>query len=76
MCFILNTVIFIDAALKRSLNVFFENMFYDFNYLAKGFRMRSKAQSTLNGRFETKRLNHVFGNKFEYTNILETQFPS
>ena len=30
----------------------------------------------LNGRFEAKRLNHVFGNKFKYTNILETQFPS
>ena len=28
------------------------------------------------GRFETKRLNHVFGNKFKYTNILEAQFPS
>ena len=23
-----------------------------------------------------KRLNHVFGNKFKYTDILETQFPS
>ena len=30
----------------------------------------------LNGPFEAKRLNHVFGNKFKYTDILETQFPS
>ena len=30
----------------------------------------------LNGPFVAKRLNHVFGNKFKYTNILETQFPS
>ena len=30
----------------------------------------------LNEPFEAKRLNHVFGNKFKYTNILKTQFPS
>ena len=29
-----------------------------------------------NGRFKAKRLNNVFGNKFKYTNILETQCPS
>ena len=40
--FILNTVIFIDAALNISLRKFENVMFYDFIYLAKGFRMRPK----------------------------------
>ena len=45
--FILNAVIFIDALLNISLKN--ENvMFYDFIYLAKGFRMRPKVGSTLN----------------------------
>ena len=45
--FILNTVIFIDAALNISLINFENVMFYDFIYLAKGFRMRPKVWSTL-----------------------------
>ena len=40
--FILNTVIFIDAALNISLRKFENVMFYHFIYLAKGFRMRPK----------------------------------
>ena len=47
--FILNAVIFIDALWNISLIFFFLNvMFYDFIYLAKGFRMRPKVRSTLN----------------------------
>ena len=46
--FILNAVIFIDALWNISLNVFKNVMFYDFIYLAKGFRMRPKVRSTLN----------------------------
>ena len=45
--FILNTVIFINAALNISLRNFENVMFYDFIYLAKGFRMRPKVRSTL-----------------------------
>ena len=44
----MNTVIFIDAALNISLNYFENVMFYDFIYLAKGFRTRPKVRSTLN----------------------------
>ena len=40
--FILNTVIFMDAVLNISLKMFENIMFYDFIYLAKGFRMRPK----------------------------------
>ena len=40
--FILNTVILIDAALNILLRNFENVMFYDFIYLAKGFRMRPK----------------------------------
>ena len=39
---ILNTVIFTDAALNISLKIFENAMFYDFIYLAKGFRMRQR----------------------------------
>ena len=46
--FILNTVIFINAALNISLKNFENVMFYDFIYLPKGFRMRLKVRSTLN----------------------------
>ena len=45
--FILNTIIFIDAALNISFRKFWNVMFYDFIYLAKGFRMRPKVWSTL-----------------------------
>ena len=55
--FILNTVTFINAALNISFFFFFffffflkrykHVMFYDFIYLAKGFRMRPKVRSTL-----------------------------
>ena len=45
--FILNTVIFIDAALIFHDEKFENGMFYDFIYFAKGFRMRPKVQSTL-----------------------------
>ena len=48
--FILNTVIFIDAALNISLRKFENVMFYDFIYLAKGFRMRPKVRSTFRGK--------------------------
>ena len=44
--FNLNTVTFIDAALNICENV----MFYDFIYLAKGFRMRPKLRSTLRSK--------------------------
>ena len=46
--FILNTVTFIDAALNISLRNGENVMFYDFIYLANGFRMRPKVRSTLN----------------------------
>ena len=45
--FILNTVIFIDAALNISLRSFENEMLYGFIYLAEGFRMRPKVRSTL-----------------------------
>ena len=45
--FILTTVIFIGAALIFHLEHFENVMFYDFIYLARGFRMRPKVRSTL-----------------------------
>ena len=45
--FVLNTVIFIDTALIFHKENFENVMFYDFIYLAKGFRMRPKVRSTL-----------------------------
>ena len=44
--FILNTVILMDAALNISLRNFENVMFYDFIYLANGFRIRPKVWST------------------------------
>ena len=56
--FIWKTVTFIDAALNISFFFFFfflkrykHVMFYDFIYLAKGFRMRSKVRSTVQNSF-------------------------
>ena len=46
--FILNTVIFIAAALNISLRNYINVMVNDFIYLAKGFRMKPKERSTLN----------------------------
>ena len=51
--FILNTVIFIDAALIFHLEKFEIVMFYDFIHLAKGFRMRPKVRSTLSAHLYT-----------------------
>ena len=45
---ILNTVIFIDTALIFHKENFENVMFYDFIYLAKGFRMRPKVRTILN----------------------------
>ena len=60
---ILNTVIFIDAALNFLLK-FFENvMFYDFIYLAKGFRMRPKVRSTLKRHYCNCHLQRLFFNQ-------------
>ena len=61
--FILNTVIFIDAALNISLRKFENVMFYDFIYLAKGFRMRPKVRSTLNTSEIKKSCTYIFKNE-------------
>ena len=56
--FILNTIIFIDAALNISLRKFETLMFlFYFIYLANGFRMRPKVRSSLNSRL---RLENVY----------------
>ena len=54
--FILNTVIFIDAALIFHSENFANVMFNDFIYLAKGFRMRPKVRSILIGFYSPSRL--------------------
>ena len=49
MCFYLKCSYFYRRIVKYFFIFFFKNvMFYDFIYLAKGFRMRPKVRSTLN----------------------------
>ena len=48
MCFYLKCSYFYRRIVKYFFIFFFKNvMFYDFIYLAKGFRMRPKVRSTL-----------------------------